>query len=88
MEPADCDLHAGRAQRSGDVHGTGKFVRLRADNPNQPQAAVFGDAADDVFRLHAGVGLVHGVDVDGKVGAQQLPFGGALREAVYRGKRI
>ena len=48
VEAADHDLHAGSAQRASDVDRAGKFVRLHADNPDQAETAVVGDAPGDV----------------------------------------
>ena len=88
MEAADHDLHAGRAQGPRDIDGAGEFVRLRADDADQADAAILGDAARDLARAHAGIGLVHGHDVDRQIGAEQLPLGRAERKAIDRGKRV
>jgi hypothetical protein len=88
METAHHDLHARLAERTRDVDGAGKLVRLHPDNPDQAQAAVILDAAHNVLRAHAGVGLVHGIDVDGQVGAEQLPLSSAIGEAKDGGERV
>ena len=88
VKAADQDLHARLAQRPRDVDGAGEFIGLHADDPDQAEAAVLLDEARDLARAHTGIGLVHGVDVDGKVGAKQLALGGALGQAVDGSKRV
>ena len=87
MEAADHDLHAGRAQVRA-ISTAREFVRLHADDADEPGAAVLGDPPRDLARAHAGIGLVHGHDVDRKIGAEQLPLGRAERKAIDRGKRV
>jgi len=69
VEAADHHLDAGFAQRARDVDRAGEFVGLHADNADQPEPAILGDAAHELFRHDARVGLVDGNDVDRKIGA-------------------
>ena len=88
MEAANHHLHAGRTQRPRNVDGAGEFVRLRADDADQPLPAILGNAARDLARAHTGIGLVHGHDVDRQIGAEQLPLGRAEGKAIDRGERV
>ena len=78
------------ASRRGRAMSTarGKFIRLHADDADQAEPAILLDPLGDRARADARVGLVHGGDVDGKVGAEQLPLGGAEREAIDGGERV
>ena len=70
MEAAEHHLDSRLAQRARNIYGAGEFVRLHADNPDQTETAIFGDAASNRAGAYARVGLVHGVDVDRQVGAK------------------
>ena len=50
-----------------EVEGPGKLVRLHANEPDQAEAAVAGDAFDDIAWPHPGVGLIDCRDVNGNV---------------------
>ena len=88
VETADRHLHAGRAQGSRDVERPGELVGLHADNPDQAEPAIALDELGDLARADAGVGLVHGDDVDGEVRPEDVPLAGAAREAVDGGERV
>ena len=64
MEAADHDLDARLAEGPRDIDGAGKFIRLHADDADQAEAAVLLDRRAISRVLDAGVGLVHGGDVD------------------------
>ena len=70
VEAADHHLDAGLAQRPRDIDRAGEFVGLHADNADEPEPAMLGDAAHELPRHDAGVGLVDGNDVDRKIGAE------------------
>ena len=78
------------ASRSGRAISTraGEFVGLHADDADQPEPAMLGDAAHRAFRHDAGVGLVDGDDVDRQIGAEHAALGGAVGQAEHRGQRI
>ena len=88
VEAADHHLDARRAQRPGDIDRAGEFVGLHADDADQPEPAMRGDAAHQLLRHDAGVGLVDGNDVDRQIGAEHAALGGAVGQAEHRGKRI
>ena len=73
--------------RSARYRGRGEFVRLHADQADQAEAAVLGDAPRDLARAHAGIGLVDGHDVD-RSRARAAAARRAERKAIDRGKRV
>ena len=88
MEAADHHLNAGFAQRPRDIHRAREFVGLHADNADEPEPAILGDAAHELLRHDARIGLVDGDDVDRKIGAKHLAFRRAVGQAEHGGKRV
>ena len=88
VKAADHHLYARGQQRAGNVERAGELVRLHADQPDQSDPAMAGDAPGDRLRPHPGVGLVDGQHVDGEVGAEHVPRGGAQRQAIDGGERV
>jgi hypothetical protein len=87
VEAAEADLDAALAQRARDVEGTGKLVRLYADQHDHAGAGRF-DQRRDAVGADARVGLVEGVDVDVDVLAQALALRAVAGKPVQRGERV
>ena len=75
-------------KRSRDVEGTGILVRLDADERDKTEISVTSKAGDEPLDVHARVGLVHHLDVDGNVRSQDLPLGAIGRNAVHGRERV
>ena len=88
VEAADHHLDAGFAQRPRDIHRAREFVRLHADDADEPEPAILGDAAHELLRHDARIGLIDGNDVDRKIRTKHLAFCRAVGQAEHRGKRI
>ena len=78
------------ASRSGRAISTarGNSLDCTPTMPTSPSPPLLGDAAHELSRHDAGVGLVDGDDVDRKIGAEHAALGGAVGQAEHRGKRV
>ena len=88
VKPADDDGDSGGTQRTRDVHGAGKLVRLDAHQADQAETAMAFQLGNDPLWPDPGIGLVDRRHVDGDVGPEYLAPGGVDRESVKRGQRV
>ena len=76
MEAADADRQAGAQKWPRQIDGTGKLVRLNADQPDEGPASGPPDHPDDPIGPHTLIGLVIGVDANCHVGAEHAASAG------------
>ena len=85
----EAEEQAIEARRLRDLYEeTAAAKESEASEADQAAAAILFDAANDVARLDATVGLVDGVHVDRKLGTEQLALGRTLGEAEHGGERV
>jgi len=73
MKSADDDRNTGLPERTRNVHGAGKLVRLHADEPDHAETVVLAHQFDDPVDPNARIGFVGGGDLDGDARAEDSP---------------
>src|SRR5208282_789998 len=88
VETANHHGNAGLTQRTREIKRVGKLVRLHADQADHAKTVVVAEQVDDLFDLHARVGLVDGADVDFYVRAKNTTLRGVVRQRIKIGERV
>ena len=88
VKPPNAHRYIRSAQRSGNVHGAWKLVRLHANERHQPTFAARPNGARHTLRPDARVDLVLNGDLDFHLVAEHSTVDALARDAIQGRKRI